>query len=344
MTLITTRDLTRRRFLALTASAVALSACGAPKNSESGSENPVAATYFPPSYEDVFPAMSIMLESAAKEAGLDFKMFDSAKLLDADQLMPGLFQGQADLVFQASSYISSSYPIFGAFELPFITESVAQTQRALTVEGPLYEIINKEIGKKGLRLLGNMPTNYEWLWSIDKPIQKPDDLKGMRIRTGGDLQAQVVKALGGSPVSMSSAEVYQALERGTIDGIMAYVGTIISRDLQGILRYGTMGRFAETSIDPYVRKDWFDGLDSRTKEGLLVSGQTYLEEGTAAQLRVHNDEYLPQVSDAGVELIELDQKDAAVFRQATAGVYDWWKTRVGDPELADRAISLVQNA
>ncbi len=54
----------------------------------------------------------------------------------------------------------------------------------------------------------------------------------MRIRVAGEIEGETVKALGAAPVSMGSAEVFEALQRGTIDGMMSYVGTVVSRDLQ----------------------------------------------------------------------------------------------------------------
>lgn len=344
--------LSRRGFLALAAAAAALTACGAPTTSGGGGAAGVAgtplkaATYIPPSYADLFPAFDIFFEAVKKASGgeITFDMFDSGKLLAADQLVPGLTRGVADIVFQTSSYVSTTYPITGAYELPFVNDGTEQTRRALEIGGPLYELINQEIGKKGLHLLGSMPTSPEYIWTIDKPIRKPEDLKGMRIRTAGNVEGETVKALGGSPVSMSSAEVYEALQRGTIDGIISYQGTVISRDLQNVLRYGTVGQFGLYSVDAYVRKDWFDDLESAKQEALLVGARAYLKDGTDHEIKVHKEEYVPKMLAAGLELIEPTAAELQAFEDASANVYKWWRGRVGDEAAADKALELVKNA
>jgi TRAP-type C4-dicarboxylate transport system substrate-binding protein len=338
--------MTRRRFLSLSAMAAAVTACGVPETGSGNSGTMKAATYIPPSYNDLFPAFGMLLDTAEQESGdnLKFQMFHSETLLNADQLVTGLVQGVADVVFQTSSYVSSTYPVLGAYELPFVNDGVEQTQRALEVGGPLYDVINQELGKKGLRLVGSMPTSVEWLWTMDKPIRKPEDMQGLRIRTAGEVEGETVKAMGGSPVSMSSSEVYQALQRGTIDGMMSYMGTVISRDLQEVLRYGTVGHFGDYSVDAYVRKDWFDDLDEQSQDAMLAGGRKYLADGTAHQLQVHEQDYLPRIKEAGLELFEPTGSELRAFEQAVQPVYEWWRGQVGSVQLADRAIELVQTA
>ncbi|MGH3097001.1 MAG: TRAP transporter substrate-binding protein [Streptosporangiales bacterium] len=335
----------RRRLLALGAMSVALSACGGTGGGGGGGQKLKASTYITPSYDDLFPGMKLLLKNAKKEThgDISFEMFHSGTLLDAEQAVPGLLQGSADLIFQTSSYISSTYPILGVAQLPFLQGDIQQMERALAVDGKLYKLINKQLGAKNLRLLASMPTSLEWLWTR-KPIRSPEDMHGMRIRTAGEVEGETVKALGASPVSMSSAEIYQALQRGTIDGMISYLGTVISRDLQKVLRYGTAARFGDYSVDAYVRKDWFDGLDSSLQDALLAAGRAYNKQGTATQVKVHKQDYLPKVKKAGIKLIEPKGADLQAFEDAVSGVQDWWRKQVGDQKTAERALKAVETA
>src|SRR5690606_35618966 len=106
-----------------------------------------------------------------------------------------------------------------------------------------HELIYRKLAPKGARNLGGMPTTFEYLWTVDKPIRRPEDVRGMRLRVAGEIEGETVKALGGAPVTMGSAEAYEAIERGTIDGLVSYIGTVVSRDLQRIVKYGTAGHF-----------------------------------------------------------------------------------------------------
>lgn len=340
-----TSTLTRRRLLTAGATAALATACGVP---DSGASNTglKAATYLTPAYKDIFPSFQVLLDAIKQNSGgkVAYKMFHSEALLDAEQLIPGILQGVADLGFQTSSYISTSYPILGAYELPFLSDEVATQERMLAPDGPLYGLFNQELGKKGLRMLGSISTAYETIWTVDKPIRKPDDIKGMRIRTAGFVEGETVRALGGSPVSMSSAELFQALERGTIDGMISYLGTVISRDLQQVLRHATMGPFGSYSVDAYVRKRWYDELDDALKDALLKSGKTFLERGTASLLKVHEEQYMPAIEKAGIEIFEPEGAELKAFEDALRPVEQRWRARLGDDALADKALGMVRAA
>jgi TRAP-type C4-dicarboxylate transport system substrate-binding protein len=303
-----------------------------------------AATYIPPSYDDLYKGFEIFMEEAesSSDGAITFDWYDSGTLLEADQLVPGLTQGVADVIFTTSSYISSTYPILGVYELPFITSEYEEQREALAYDGELRQFLNEQLKEQNLVSLGTMPTTYQWIWTADKKIDSPDDLKGMRIRVAGPLEGRTVEALGGSPVTMSSAEVYEALERGTIDGLISYMGTIPGRSLQEVIKYGTSAPFGAYSVDAYARADWFEGLPEANREALLEAGQVYTEEGTQHMVDVHENEYLQTIEDAGVEIIELDDQQVAAFEEAVAPTYDQWKKTVKDEATAEQALELIQ--
>ncbi|SDS61013.1 TRAP-type C4-dicarboxylate transport system, substrate-binding protein [Brevibacterium sandarakinum] len=339
----------RRSMLALAGLPLLLAGCGTvgtnplTRGGRSASDIRVA-TYLTPSYKDLFPGIEMFVDTASKAEGVSVDLYDSGTLLNAAQTMPGLIQGVADVVVQTSSYVSTSYPILGVYELPFVNEGFEQIRRALAYDSPLSRLINETLRPRGLISLGSMTTTPEWLFTVDRPIEKPEDVRGLRIRTAGQVEGEMVKALGGSPVSMSSAELYEALERGTIDGMVSYMGTVISRDLQNVLRYGTEAHFGDYSVDAYANVDWYDALPSTTREALHNAGKMLTEKGTDHQVAVHEDKYRGIIENSGVELLRLDEQQIATFRKATTPVLEWWKQKVDDPELAEKALKLVRSA
>lgn len=341
-----TRAIGRRGFLA--AAGVGLAAAGAsacaPADANTRRKSRVA-TYLPSSYGDLYPGIEMFNETAAELSGgrLSPDLYDSGSLLGADQLLPGLLSGVADVIFQTSSYVSSTYPVLGAMELPFVTEDYARLRRAVEPGKPQFDLINKDLQPKGVRMLGGMPTTFEYLWTVDKPIRRPEDVRGMRLRVAGEIEGETVKALGGAPVTMGSAEVYQALERNTIDGLVSYLGTVVSRDLQKIVKYGIAGHFGAYTVDAYCRSDWYDQQHPAVRRALDEAGKRIYEDGTDHMVKVHANEYLPKVKAAGVELIEPDDAGLDAFRKAIAPVHAGWKQRLG-ARMADRAIESIRNA
>jgi TRAP-type C4-dicarboxylate transport system substrate-binding protein len=271
-------------------------------------------------------------------------MFDSGTLLGAEQLLPGLLLGVADLMFQTSSYVSSSYPILGAMELPFGAEDYAKQRRAIDPDGPLFALVNEQLARQGVRLLGGMPCTFEYIWTVGRPILEPDDVRGLRVRVAGEIEGETVKAMGGAPVFMGSSEVFEALERGTIDGLMSYLGTIVSRDLQEIVRYGTRAHFGAYTVDAYCRTGWYDDQPPELRAALDEAGRALYRDGTEVMVGVHEGEYLTAVREGGVELVEPSGAELEAFRAAVAPVYGRWEHLLGDPSVAQRAVALINEA
>jgi TRAP-type C4-dicarboxylate transport system substrate-binding protein len=195
-----------------------------------------------------------------------------------------------------------------------------------------------------VRLLGGMPCTFEYLWTVDRPILAPADVRGLRIRVAGEIEGETVKALGGAPVFMGSSEVFEALERGTIDGLMSYLGTIVSRDLQEIVRYGTRAHFGAYTVDAYCRTGWYDDQPPELRAALDHAGRALYRDGTEVMVGVHEGEYLAAVRDGGVELVEPSGAELEAFRAAVAPVYGRWEHLIDNTGVAERAVTLIDEA
>lgn len=343
------RDMRRRGFLSLAAlglASVGGGGAGCAATAGAASNRHRAATYITDSYDDLYPGITAFVNTAtARSQGrLSFDLFDAGTLLGAEQLLPGMLLGVADVMFQTSSYVSSTYPILGAMELPFNTGEFAAYRRAIEPAGPLHELINEQLAEHGVRLLGGIPTSFEYLWSVDKPIRSPEDMRGMRIRVAGEIEGETIKALGGAPVSMGSSEVYQALERGTIDGLVSYIGTVVSRDLHEIVRYGTVAHFGAYTVDAYCRSEWYQRQEPASRAALDAGAGAIYGGGTETMLAVHEHDYLPSVRAAGVELIEPTPSEQAAFERAVVPVYQRWRASLARPKVAEQALELIRHA
>jgi TRAP-type C4-dicarboxylate transport system substrate-binding protein len=335
----------RRAFLAATGLGVA-GLAGCARAEAAGTETVTTATYIPKSYDDLYPGIQTFMDTVTATSGgrLNCDMYDSGALLGAEQLLPGLLLGVAEVVFQTSSYVSSSFPILGAMELPFGAEDYAKQRRAGDPDGPLFALLNEQLAAQGVRLLGGMPCTFEYLWTVDRPILAPADVRGLRIRVAGEIEGETVKALGGAPVFMGSSEVFEALERGTIDGLMSYLGTIVSRDLQEIVRYGTRAHFGAYTVDAYCRTGWYADQPPELRAALDQAGRALYRDGTEVMVGVHEGEYLAAVLEGGVELVEPSGAELEAFRAAVAPVYGRWEHLIDNTGVAERAVTLIDEA
>lgn len=291
------------------------------------------ASHATPGYKDLLPPEEEFINdvNTAGEGKIKLNFYHSETLLKVAELVPGLEAGTADIIFHTTSHTTGSWPIMGGPSLPFLFTSDQDMKERLMIGNPLFNLMQKvmlEKHKVVFLAYGAIPSQY--LWTAKKPVRKPEDIKGMIIRVGGEAEAEAIKALGGSPVFMSSGELYEALQRGTIDGLIAYPGTIGGRSLHEVLKYCTKIPLSAYGRGIYLKKETWDKLPESVRRILLLAAYKYdymhLEYAESA----HEKEVWPKVKAKGIEIIELPPEIVNQFREICKPTWDSWIKKVGE--------------
>lgn len=174
-------------------------------------------TYFPPNdkpaqlnkafAEDVGKATGGKLKITVFAAGeLPYKAADVVRAVATNQVQMG------DV---AVGFAAGDVPELNVLALPFLCTSYEHFEKVLPVVQPVAnDVLKKKFGID-VAMHWTMPPQNLWL---NKSVKGIDDLKGMKIRSWNPEQVEMMRALGGSAVSITSAEVVPALERRIIDG------------------------------------------------------------------------------------------------------------------------------
>lgn len=108
-------------------------------------------------------------------------------------------------------------PEANVVSLPFIFRDMDHMHKAL--DGEAGDAISKGMADKGLIALAWYDSGARSFYNSQKPIEKPEDVKGMKVRVmNNDLYSGMIAALGGNPSPMAFSEVYQSLKTGVVDG------------------------------------------------------------------------------------------------------------------------------
>lgn len=100
----------------------------------------------------------------------------------------------------------------------------------------IFPVLNAELGP--LTVLAVQGGNLPGLLTVDRPVRRLEDLRGLRLRTQRDM-ADVVRAFGADPVDMPMADVYSAMAKGVIDGVVAPADALSSMHLAEVGSYYT---------------------------------------------------------------------------------------------------------
>ena len=144
------------------------------------------------------------------------KFFASSQLGGDKELMQKLRLGSVHLSMP-SSIMSTVSPEFALFDMPFLIKDRAHLSRiAPTV---FWQMIAPATEKKGYRILGLWENGFRQITNNTRPIDKPDDLNGIKLRVpGGAWRVKMFKLWGANPTPMAFSEVFVGLQTGVIDG------------------------------------------------------------------------------------------------------------------------------
>ncbi|MGR3527079.1 MAG: TRAP transporter substrate-binding protein DctP [Paracoccaceae bacterium] len=176
------------------------------------------------------------------------------------------------------------------------------------------ELYNEIYGKFGMVYLPYGVTNNESGFRTNEPIVSLDDLQGKRLRLSGLEQGRLLESLGGNQVSMAGGEIYQALERGVIDGAEFSTPNVdFSGGFHQVTKYwATPGWHQSASVfGVMINKASWDALSPETQEELKIAAQANLIWSLSFTEKRATEAY-QQFKDAGIEITRYD--DATLER------------------------------
>jgi TRAP-type transport system periplasmic protein len=157
-------------------------------------------------------------EFDARTGGKDtIQMFWGGSVAKSKEIPDALSGGAGDIGDIITPYFPDKFPLNDAIGY-FIPQphSTIEIAELLELWHRQYPQFDQELAKYNLKVIGFRPLE-KYGMICNKPIHSLADFKGKRIRTYGFAYPALVHALGGTPVSMTSADGYTALQRGILD-------------------------------------------------------------------------------------------------------------------------------
>ena len=232
-----------------------------------------------------------------------------------EQVVNGVVQGMRGGQFDFS-------PRLLMFTAPFLTQNRAQ------VTALLQSDLAKKVCAEAEDTTGTVIINlcdaggYRQFSNNNHPITKPDDLKGLKMRTNGMKTIDMTfQAMGASTVSVPYADLYMGLKTGVADGQENPWVNVVGMKFYEVQKYFTAVNY-QFHPDPfYVNAAWWNSLPEEY--------QTIISE-CAAEMGEYNDQLIDENSEAAKEEIiasgavvyEPTEEELQAFKDAAQPVYD----------------------
>jgi TRAP-type C4-dicarboxylate transport system substrate-binding protein len=174
-------------------------------------------------------------------------------------------KGVADITFHTLSNNPGRHPISEVLHLPFMIPSSEVGGKVFTQLYREFPEIRAEFAEVKVIGLGTVD-----LWNfhtLRKPVQKMEDLKGLKFRVPGGIASEAVKALGGVPIGLPVPELYLSLQKGVIDGtVMGWEGIVSFKLYELLKNYTEVGGFTTLTQGMFMNKASYDKLPPEVKK------------------------------------------------------------------------------
>jgi TRAP-type C4-dicarboxylate transport system substrate-binding protein len=296
------------------------------------------------SYSIFFPPTSVQAKVAKEYANEVEKQTDGkvkincncgGKLINASKVYSGVVKGVSDMGNSCFAYTKGRFPVMEAVDLPMGYKTGLQASQ---VANAFAKKVNpKEI--QDVKLLYVHAHGPGLLHTRKTPVQSVKNVKGLKIRATG-LSSKVVKALGGTPVSMPQGEAYQALQKGVVDGTFAPMDVLKDWKQAEVINYTTdcyIGSYT-TAMFVIMNKDKWDSLSKEVQKVFDNLAEEYV--------RIHgnawnsNDQAGRQFTlDQGNTIISLSKSELKHWKKAVQPVI---KDYTSTTENGQKYINIVR--
>ena len=200
-------------------------------------------------------------------------------LLKPDKIYYGVINGITDIGQSVFGYNRGVFPAMEAFSLPHGFKSAPEATRVLNEFHRYFK--PKETSRvKVLYLHAHGPA----MLHSKKKIEKLEDMHGVKVRSYG-FNAAMVEALGGIPVSMSQAEVYEALSKGVVDATFSPIETLkgwkqaevidYSIEIEGVAYSTAMYIIMNRHIWESLPQDIKNTIEEINREWIIKTGEAW---------------------------------------------------------------------
>lgn len=180
--------------------------------------------------DEVFKRTNGELKIVVRPAGeLPFRIDEAGKIAG---------EGQVQMASAYAGFLTGTVPIAGISGLPFLVRTYADLEKAYPVIDKFTKPEFEKLGFKTLFYFSWPPQN---LFGMNKPIQSAADFANRKIRTTDPKQAEMVKRLGGSSVSLATAEVPVAMQRGLMEGVLTATFNLVTAKWTELVKWAWYG-------------------------------------------------------------------------------------------------------
>jgi len=256
------------------------------------------------------------------------------------EILEGCQLGDIAMVSQTTAPQVGFIPELAIFDIPMLYENLDVARKALS--GTFRAKLEEWYDRAGLKLLLFEPIYYRET-TTSKPINTVADFGGVKIRTmENEYHMAFWKALGANPTPLSFAELYVALQQGTVDAQENPYEIIWSSKFYEVQKYIVNTHHIAFILSININKGIYDGMSDEYKK-IIDESMKEASEYLFDLAKAKNDAMLASLKQSGMTIIDPDPALQAELKKAAAETEKLIRKNVGDA-VVDEVLKSAEEA
>jgi TRAP-type C4-dicarboxylate transport system substrate-binding protein len=259
---------------------------------------------------------------------MEVRVHPASSLYPGPELIPALVEGRVEIAPVLSGYLVDLFLPMGVLELPFLTSSPEEHRKAAEKLRPFFA---EQFARKNIMLMTIHPWPSQQLYSTKKAVRTVEDWKGMKIRTTGAEQTELVKVMGGAPVNVAFGEVYTALQRGVIEAAITSATNAEPMkffEISKYINYWFINGFYLEFLG--IHKKAWEALTPDLREAVTAAfKESRYEEKCWEDAMSWDQKAKKRVQELGMTVVEVSKEEIAKARKISRASWDIWLKRTG---------------
>ncbi|RNA67493.1 DctP family TRAP transporter solute-binding subunit [Alteribacter keqinensis] len=286
-------------------------------------------------------ALESFKERVEERSGGQLKVeaYPNGSLYGSDrEAIEAVQMGNLEMTIPAVAPLSGFNSSFMVFDLPFLFETKEAAYSAL--DGELGQGLIEDLEQNGFKGLAFGENGFRHITNNDKPVETPEDLQGMRLRTmENPVHTASFRSLGADASPFAFGELYTALQQGTYDAMESPISLVYTSKFHEVQEYLTLSDHFYAATILLMNNDFFNDLPEELKEIVVEESENYRDEQRKIA-DAQDEEWLELLqNDHNMQVNELSPEQKEAFVEATQSVYDDFEEEIGADliELARQA-------
>lgn len=270
-----------------------------------------------PTSHPVHRGVEVFAETLQKQSNgqMEVKIFPDGQLGSEREVLELLQIGSIAMTKVSAATMANFAPEYEVLGVPYLFRSKEHMFSVL--EGETGKAILKAGSEYLLKGLCFYDAGSRSFYTVDKPIQTPEDLRGMKIRVmNHQMSVDMVNSMGGAATPMSYGELYTALEQGVVDGAENNPPSFVTSGHYEIAKYYSLDEHSSVPDVLVMGVGYWASL-SEEEQGYIEEAARVSAQAQKVFWRENVEDCMKKLRAAGVEIYRPDK---SLFAQSAQSV------------------------